>query len=162
MFRLEKVLQNDDSAYILFTQLVKSAGIFLSFYIFSILENNSIYEETFLLDAIQSNTSIISSNKNIDNNTKKNIIKNNTIKLKHYTIQVASWPTLEQARKDQISLRENGYDAYIEQTTINKTNQIWYRVRIGNFKTKSTAMTVQSELKSFWENDTWIDRVKVK
>ena len=44
MFRLEKVLQNDDSAYILFTQLVKSAGIFLSFYIFSILENNSIYE----------------------------------------------------------------------------------------------------------------------
>ena len=44
MFRLEKVLQNDDSTYILFTQLIKSAGIFLSFYIFSILENNSIYE----------------------------------------------------------------------------------------------------------------------
>ena len=44
MFRLEKVLQNDDSAYIIFTQLIKGFGIFLSFYIFSILENNSIYE----------------------------------------------------------------------------------------------------------------------
>ena len=44
MFRLEKVLQNDDSTYILFTQLIKSAGIFFSFYTFSILENNSIYE----------------------------------------------------------------------------------------------------------------------
>ena len=44
MFRLEKVLQNDDSAYVIFTQLTKGLGILLSFYIFSILENNSIYE----------------------------------------------------------------------------------------------------------------------
>ena len=44
MFRLEKVLQNDDSAYIFFTQLIKTFGIIISFYIFSILENNSIYE----------------------------------------------------------------------------------------------------------------------
>ena len=44
MFRLEKVLQNDDSAYIFFTQLIKTLGIIISFYIFSILENNSIYE----------------------------------------------------------------------------------------------------------------------
>ena len=44
MFRLEKVLQNDDSAYIFFTQLIKTLGIFISFYIFTILENNSIYE----------------------------------------------------------------------------------------------------------------------
>jgi len=44
MFRLEKVLQNDDSAYIFFNQLIKTLGIFISFYIFTILENNSIYE----------------------------------------------------------------------------------------------------------------------
>ncbi len=44
MNRLEKVLQNDDSAYIFFTQLIKTFGIIISFYIFSILENNSIYE----------------------------------------------------------------------------------------------------------------------
>ena len=44
MNRLEKVLQNDDSAFIYFVKLSKSVSIILSFYIFSILENNSIYE----------------------------------------------------------------------------------------------------------------------
>ncbi len=44
MFKLEKVLQNDDSAYIYFTFLIKSSIVFLSYYIFSILENNSIYD----------------------------------------------------------------------------------------------------------------------
>ena len=44
MFKLEKVLQNDDSAYIYFTFIFKSIVVFLSYYIFSILENNSIYE----------------------------------------------------------------------------------------------------------------------
>ena len=44
MFRLEKVLQNDDSVYIYFTQIIKTLGIILSYYIFSILEKNSIYE----------------------------------------------------------------------------------------------------------------------
>ena len=44
MFKLEKVLQNDDSAYIYFTFIIKSVIVFLSYYIFSILEENSIYE----------------------------------------------------------------------------------------------------------------------
>jgi len=44
MNRLEKVLQNDDSAFIYFVKICKSVAIILSFYIFSILENNSIYE----------------------------------------------------------------------------------------------------------------------
>ena len=44
MFKLEKVLQNDDSAYIYFTFIIKSLIIFFSYYIFSILEENSIYE----------------------------------------------------------------------------------------------------------------------
>ena len=46
MNRLEKVLQNDDSAYIYFVKIIKSLSIILSFYIFSILEKNSIYEIT--------------------------------------------------------------------------------------------------------------------
>jgi len=44
MFKLEKVLQNDDSAYIYFSFIFKSAIVLLSYYIFSILEENSIYE----------------------------------------------------------------------------------------------------------------------
>ena len=44
MFRLEKVFQNDDSAFIIFINFSKTIIIFLSFYIFSILEKNSIYD----------------------------------------------------------------------------------------------------------------------
>ena len=29
-----------------------------------------------------------------------------------YTIQVAAWPTMEEARKDQLSLKKYGFDAY--------------------------------------------------
>ena len=44
MNRLEKVLQNDDSAYVYFAKIIKTFIIMSSFYLFSILEKNSIYE----------------------------------------------------------------------------------------------------------------------
>ena len=44
MFRLEKVFQNDDSAFIIFVNFSKSIVILLSFYLFSILEKNTIYD----------------------------------------------------------------------------------------------------------------------
>ena len=44
MNRIEKILQNDDSTYIYIIKLIKSFIIFISFYIFSILEKNSIYD----------------------------------------------------------------------------------------------------------------------
>ena len=44
MFRLEKVFQNDDQGYIYFVNLLKSLSILLTVYIFSILQNRSIYQ----------------------------------------------------------------------------------------------------------------------
>lgn len=44
MNRLEKVLQNDDSTYIYFVKIIKSIVVIFSFYIFSILEKNSVYD----------------------------------------------------------------------------------------------------------------------
>ena len=44
MFKLEKVFQNDDSAYILFATIVKTLVIILSYYIFSVLEKDTIYD----------------------------------------------------------------------------------------------------------------------
>jgi len=44
MFRLEKVFQNNDTAYNLFIVIIKTIVIFFSYYLFSILEENSIYE----------------------------------------------------------------------------------------------------------------------
>ena len=46
MFRLEKVFQNDDSGYILFSDFIKSVTLFITSYIFVILSNYSIYELT--------------------------------------------------------------------------------------------------------------------
>ena len=96
------------------------------------------------------------------NKTSKN---NKTSKIKKHsgwTIQLSSRSSLELAKNDQIIANKNGYDAYIEQTLIPKTNKTWYRVRVGNFKNKTKAIAIQKEIKSFWENDTWIDRVKIK
>ena len=44
MFKLEKVFQNDDTGYYLFINFTKSLVLLISIYIFSILENNSIYD----------------------------------------------------------------------------------------------------------------------
>ncbi len=44
MFKLEKVFQNDDTGYYLFINFIKSSILLISIYIFSILENNSIYD----------------------------------------------------------------------------------------------------------------------
>ena len=46
MFRLEKVFQNDDSGYILFSNSIKSLILLATAYIFVILSDNSIYELT--------------------------------------------------------------------------------------------------------------------
>ena len=46
MFRLEKVFQNDDSGYILFSNFIKSIVLLLTSYTFVILSGHSIYELT--------------------------------------------------------------------------------------------------------------------
>ena len=44
MFRLEKVFQNDDKGFLLFINIIKAFTIFFSIYIYSILENRTIYQ----------------------------------------------------------------------------------------------------------------------
>ena len=121
--------------------------------------NDSIYEETFLLQAIKSNSTINNFN-TIKNDSKENSKVDIVQDKKKYTIQVASWPNLEQARKDQISLRDNGYDAYTEQYYIKSKNQLWWRVRVGNFSDEKIAHKVRNKLAKFRGNDIWIDIVK--
>jgi|TARA_B100001741_G_C16538883_1_gene593331 hypothetical protein len=114
----------------------------------------SIYEETFFMNATKSKSNFISTKKDSIKDTKEPIPN------KKYTIQVASWPNLEQARKDQIGLRDNGYDAYTEQYYIKSKNQLWWRVRVGNFSDKSIAEKVRKKLSKFRGNDIWIDVIE--
>jgi len=75
----------------------------------------------------------------------------------HYTIQVAAWPSLEHARLDQLKLIEEGMDAYIQRHYRNEDDQVWYRVRIGNFKSKENASIVQKQIESITHAKTWLD-----
>ena len=75
----------------------------------------------------------------------------------HYTIQIASWPSLEQARIDQLDLIEEGIDAYIERYYQKEKDEIWYRVRIGNFSDKIKAQQVQKQIESISGVKSWLD-----
>ena len=75
----------------------------------------------------------------------------------HYTIQVAAWPSLELARINQLMLIEEGLDAYIQRHYRNKKDEIWYRVRIGNFISKTRAQKIQNQIESITHAKTWLD-----
>ena len=75
----------------------------------------------------------------------------------HYTIQVAAWPSLEHARLEQLKLIEQGMDAFIQRHYKNEDDQVWYRVRIGNFKSKEKASIVQKQIESITHAETWLD-----
>ncbi len=88
---------------------------------------------------------------------KKQNKKSTNIDNVHYTIQVAAWPSLEHARLDQLKLIEEGMDAYIQRHYRNEDDQVWYRVRIGNFKSKEKASIVQKQIESITHAETWLD-----
>ena len=89
--------------------------------------------------------------------SKKQNKKSTNIDNVHYTIQVAAWPSLEHARLDQLKLIEEGMDAYIQRHYRNEDDQVWYRVRIGNFKSKENASIVQKQIESITHAETWLD-----
>ena len=75
----------------------------------------------------------------------------------HYTIQVIAWPSLEQARSDQLKLIEEGIDAYIQRHYKVNNDEIWYRVRVGNFTNKNKAIEIQKQLEKITGNKSWLD-----
>ena len=79
-----------------------------------------------------------------------------------WTIQVSSRSSMEVARKDQIFLVDNGFDAYIQKVDFTDKNQTWFRVRVGNFPEKTKAQKVQREIQKIWKHDIWIDRVRAE
>ena len=77
----------------------------------------------------------------------------------YYTIQVAAWPSLEQARIDQLKLIEEGIDAYIQRNYRKERDEVWYRVRIGSFPDKIKAQEMQKQLESITGVKSWIDMI---
>ena len=77
----------------------------------------------------------------------------------HYTIQVAAWPSLEQARINQLKLIEEGVDAYIQRNYRKEKDEVWYRVRIGNFSDKIKAQEMQKQIESITGFQSWLDEI---
>ena len=76
-----------------------------------------------------------------------------------YTIQVAAWPSLEEARINQLQLLEEGVDAYIERNYRKKKDKVWYRVRIGTFSEKIKAQEMQKQIESITGFQSWLDEI---
>ena len=87
----------------------------------------------------------------------KEISNNNS-----YTIQIAAWPSLEEARDQQLDLINEDIDAYIQRYYRNKQDDVLYRVRVGNFKNKTDAINFQKQIESIIQSSTWIDILKSK
>ena len=99
--------------------------------------------------------------KNKRNNVHKKSNSNHTISIK-YAIQIASWPSLDEARTHKLELLQEGFDAYIERYYSKKKNEVWYRVRLGNFSNKNQAMKLKKKIESSKNITTWLDIVSTK
>ena len=111
------------------------------------LNNTDLYQEFFSFQAIDKGIK----------NTKQAAISTNNSNIKRYTIQIASVPTLDEAKEYQKKLRNNGFDAYTESLTL-KDKQFW-RIRVGNFTDYNKAKEIEKLLIEL-KYDTWFTNIK--
>lgn len=78
----------------------------------------------------------------------------------HFTIQVSSWKTPQQAQKvmQQVA-QETGYDAYIQRVRLDSRNEVWWRVRVGDFTSLEDAKMLQEEIIATYPG-TWVDNLR--
>lgn len=102
---------------------------------------------------------IIILSKSPQKRTKQSASKTKNIR---YSIQVAAWPSLEQARIDQLKLIEQGVDAYIQRNYRKEKDEVWYRVRIGNFSDKIKAQKMKEQIESITGVESWLDVIPIE
>ncbi len=77
----------------------------------------------------------------------------------HFTIQVSSWKTAKQAQKVLQQVAGTGYDAYIQRVWLEDRNEVWWRVRIGDFTSVEDARTLQKKINAVYPG-AWVDNVR--
>jgi len=78
-----------------------------------------------------------------------------------YTIQISSWKTYAGAERATGLLANLGLDIYIQKATFDETGETWYRVRTGNFDTRTAARAAMNDLKiKLPHEQLWIDLVR--
>ena len=108
---------------------------------------------------------------NIPSAPKKVTTKNTPVKTRgqsipydknRFTIQISSKKELSDAKKVAVNLIEAGYDAYIQKALFKETNEIWYRIRIGSYQNKETAIAVAESLSRNRPEKAWVDYVRLE
>jgi len=131
--------------------------------------NDKIHEETFYFNAIKGAFQKTTEKSNSANSSIKKEIKKEkvsktevkkTVEKNRFTIQVASWTSLDKAKEDMSELIELGFDTYIEEYFDKKNSIQRWRVRIGSFKSKELAKKVKEDLSKFRGETPWISYIK--
>ena len=78
----------------------------------------------------------------------------------YYTIQVASKKDKKSAELFMKKMQLKGFNSYIQDYNKQKTNELWYRVRVGFFSTKDSAMVSAKTIRDTMSIETWIDYVR--
>lgn len=65
-----------------------------------------------------------------------------------FCIQISSWKNRSQAEKELKSLQKKGYNAFIVSVKPKNRNDIWHRVRVGNFTSLKEAIKIQQQIKN--------------
>ena len=112
------------------------------------LNNTDLYQEFFSFQAIDKGIKNI--NISLNNSTTES-------QSKRYTIQIASVPTINEAKEFQNKLKNSGFDAYTESLALN--NKQYWRVRVGNFTDYNKAKEVEKLLIEL-KYDTWFTNIK--
>jgi len=79
-----------------------------------------------------------------------------------YAIQISAWPSLEEARKHQLELIDEGFDSYTQRFYYQERDKVLYRVRVGNFSNRNKALKVKKRIESFTGITTWFVIVSTK
>tara|TARA_Y100000590_G_scaffold443871_1_gene573885 strand:- start:7275 stop:8123 length:849 start_codon:yes stop_codon:yes gene_type:complete len=81
-------------------------------------------------------------------------------KTDRYTIQIVSKKMLKDAEQYAERLISQGYDAYIQKVIFEKTDEIFYRVRIGSYDNMNAAYETAKSVSKELGLATWVDFVR--
>ena len=77
----------------------------------------------------------------------------------NFTVQIGAFRSESRAHEAISKYKNMGYDAYIEETKVEGSDRVWFRVRIGRFQRSSEAKRVADELNARGNIKAWVDKV---
>ena len=78
-----------------------------------------------------------------------------------WTIQVSSWPSLDDAQSASKELQEKyGIESYIQRAFFKDKDEIYYRLRVGNFQESKDAEAYAKDIQDMTSLPVWVDFVR--